>query len=176
MTEEILKKETVAPSENDKETSTVDLSNTEKFPDQIRWRNKFKNSEEKLRASETRAMELEKTLHSEIERISNSQRIAEAKRIEAEIKAAAVSEGMQDLDLIKVMDLSKVKVNEEGDIIGVNELVSAFKASKPQYFEREKKINSSLNIAIPGNEDKKKVNYLDMSNEEFRKTHANKFY
>ncbi|HTI81750.1 MAG TPA: hypothetical protein VL614_14980 [Acetobacteraceae bacterium] len=57
--------------------------------------------------------------------------------INAELKAAAVGAGLADLDLLHLpaLDRSKIKVDDDGNVTGVEEALTEFKAKKPEYFK-----------------------------------------
>lgn len=57
--------------------------------------------------------------------------------INSELKASAVAAGMTDLDLLglPVLDRSKIKVDDDGNVTGVEEALAAFKTKKPEYFK-----------------------------------------
>lgn len=52
----------------------------------------------------------------------------------AELKAAAIKAGIIDLDLVKLADVSKITVGEDGEVSGVDEVISAMQAAKPHFF------------------------------------------
>ncbi len=54
--------------------------------------------------------------------------------IRAELKAVAVKAGMVDLDGLKLADLSKVTLDEHGEVQGADDLMKALKESKPYLF------------------------------------------
>lgn len=54
--------------------------------------------------------------------------------LRSELKAAALKAGMVDLDGLKLADLSKVKLNEAGEIEGADALMEAMKTAKPYLF------------------------------------------
>ena len=54
--------------------------------------------------------------------------------LRAELKAHALKEGIVDLDALKLADLSKVKINEQGVVEGAEELFKSLKESKPYLF------------------------------------------
>ena len=96
--------------------------------------------------------------------------VAIQKRIDAEIKAAAVKEGLIDLDLIKLMEKEKVQVDLNGDPVGIEELLNEFKQRKPAYFSDAKQINSSTNAQVPKKElSSTPISAWDMSKDEFSK-------
>lgn len=59
---------------------------------------------------------------------------ADARIIRAELKAAALKAGMVDVDGLKLADLSKVKLTEDGEVEGADELMEALKKAKPYLF------------------------------------------
>jgi hypothetical protein len=56
------------------------------------------------------------------------------KAADAELRAAAVSAGLVDQDLIGLIDRTGIAVDDEGTVTGVTEAIAAFKAKKPTYF------------------------------------------
>jgi len=52
----------------------------------------------------------------------------------AEIKASAIAAGMIDLDGLKLADLSKVTMKEDGSFEGVDTMLAEFKTAKPYLF------------------------------------------
>jgi hypothetical protein len=67
-------------------------------------------------------------------RVSATEKAANERIIRAEMKAAALKAGMVDLDGLKLADLSKVKLLEDGTIEGADELMAAMKEAKPYLF------------------------------------------
>lgn len=57
--------------------------------------------------------------------------------INAELKAAAIGAGLADLDLLHLpaLDRTKIKVDEDGNVTGVEEALTEFKTKKPEYFK-----------------------------------------
>lgn len=56
--------------------------------------------------------------------------------VNAELKAAAAAAGLVDMDLLHLpaLDRTKISVDEDGNVTGVQEALDAFKAAKPDYF------------------------------------------
>lgn len=61
---------------------------------------------------------------------------ADSRIIRAELKAAALKAGMIDLDGLKLADLSKVSLKEDGSLEGADELMEGLKTDKPYLFEK----------------------------------------
>lgn len=54
--------------------------------------------------------------------------------LRAELKTAALKAGMVDLDGLKLADLSKVTLDESGEVQGAEELMASLKEAKPYLF------------------------------------------
>lgn len=70
---------------------------------------------------------------------------AEARLVRAELKAEAVRAGMIDLDGLKLIDTSQIKLGEGGDVQGAGHLMQSLRRSKPWLFTQ----SSSSSPAIP---------------------------
>lgn len=78
--------------------------------------------------------ELNKTKKEGDEKVSAAQRAAEERLMRAELKAAAIKNGLVDLDVLKLADISALKLNEHGEVEGVDKFFEDFKKSKPHFF------------------------------------------
>lgn len=67
-------------------------------------------------------------------KVSANTQAANDRILRAELKAVALKAGMVDLDGLKLADLSKVKLNDEGEVEGAEALMTAMKESKPYLF------------------------------------------
>lgn len=67
-------------------------------------------------------------------KIKEANTAAEQRVIRAELKAEALKAGMVDLDGLKLADLSKIKINEAGEVEGATELMEELKKAKPYLF------------------------------------------
>jgi hypothetical protein len=76
---------------------------------------------------EERAAELER-------RLKEIEATTAARLIRAELKAEAVRAGIVDLDGLKLLDSSAVKLNEQGDVEGVATLIMQLRRAKPWLF------------------------------------------
>jgi hypothetical protein len=56
--------------------------------------------------------------------------------IRAAMKVAAIKAGMIDLDWLKVVDVTKITLQDDGSVKGAAELVAALKAAKPHLFQK----------------------------------------
>ena len=78
--------------------------------------------------------ELSKTKKDGDEKVSAAQKAADERLLRAELKAAAVKAGLVDMDVLKLVDISPLKLNENGEIEGLDKLVEDFKKTKPHFF------------------------------------------
>ena len=62
---------------------------------------------------------------------------AEARIIGTELKAAARAAGLIDADDLRLVDLAALKIDDNGEIVGLAELVEGFKTTKPHLFKAE---------------------------------------
>ena len=63
--------------------------------------------------------------------------------IESDLKAQAVAAGLEDLDLLPLLDRSGIKMDDDGNVTGVKEAIEAFKTKKPDYFKKASKAGAS---------------------------------
>jgi hypothetical protein len=105
------------------------------------------------------------------ERVTKAEAAANARVIRAEVRAAAVKLGMVDLDAIKMLDTTALKLNAEGDIEGVDALLEATKKAKPYLFGSPS-TSSTQKAPDPKPETAKKAS--EMTDEEFNAAMRNK--
>src|SRR5579859_2190170 len=55
----------------------------------------------------------------------------ESRIIQSELKAVAVAAGLKDLDLLPLIKRDAMKLDDDGNPVGIEEAVAAFKESKP---------------------------------------------
>ena len=68
------------------------------------------------------------------QKVTAAQASANERIIRAELKAEAIKAGMVDLDGLKLADLSKVKLNDAGEVEGADALMTELKKAKPYLF------------------------------------------
>ena len=66
--------------------------------------------------------------------IATSKLAADEKLLRAELKAIALKAGIVDLDGLKLADVSKLKLNEQGELEKGEEFITELKAAKPYLF------------------------------------------
>lgn len=95
------------------------------------WR--LKADENKKAADEAKAA-AEKAAKDADERVGAATKASNDRIIRAELKAAALKAGMVDLDGLKLADLSKVTLDDKGEVQGADALMEELKKSKPYLF------------------------------------------
>ncbi|WP_118181293.1 phage scaffolding protein [Paraburkholderia phosphatilytica] len=97
------------------------------------WRTKYSETETANKAAQTRIAELEKANG---EAITKAQQDADARVMRAELKSVALKHGVVDVgDALKLLDISAVKLDADGNLVGADELFEAAKKSKPHLFK-----------------------------------------
>lgn len=127
------------------------------------WRHKHSESETARKTAEDAAKNADTASQG---KIKEAQTAADQRVIRAELKAAAVEAGMVDLDVLKLVDLSKVKLNEAGEVEGAKELMDGLKKSKPHFFGPP---STSSSHKAPPKDDQKAKKATDMTPEEYEK-------
>lgn len=89
--------------------------------------------------------------------------------IRAELKAEALKAGLVDVDALKMFDTSSIEIDDNGDVIGVSELVEEMRMSKPYAFSTTAK-DTTTDKKTPDSSKVDSKSALDMSDDEFAKT------
>ena len=81
--------------------------------------------------------ESEKLIQTQTDTLKKTASTLEVRVVESELKAAAIAAGIRDLDLLgtKLLDRSGIKLDESGNVVGVEEALTKFKESKPEWFK-----------------------------------------
>jgi hypothetical protein len=96
--------------------------------------------------------------------ITATQAAANARIIKAELKAAAIQAGMVDLDALKMLDTSKITIDDDGEVVGADTLIAAAQKDKPYLFGATK---TSSTATPPKVDTTTRVNAATMSKEEY---------
>jgi hypothetical protein len=99
------------------------------------------------------------------EKITAAEQVANDRIVRAELKTLAIEAGMIDLDGLKLADLTKVKLNDKGEVEGAAELIKDLKAKKAYLF-KEPSTSSGDPAPKPG--DKKPVDAMKMTPDELK--------
>ena len=117
------------------EPVTVADKPREPTPYEIKLRKEAAGVRAKLRETEAKAAsDLAEATAAAERRITEATRTANDRIVRAELKAAAISAGMVDLDGLKMLDVSAVTVGEAGDVVIPAGFFDAAKAAKPYLF------------------------------------------
>jgi hypothetical protein len=96
------------------------------------YRLKATEKDTALAAAQARIAELENGTK---DALTQAEKAANERVLRAELKAVAAKHGVVDVsDALKVLDLSGVKLDENGDVVGADELFEAAKKAKPYLF------------------------------------------
>jgi hypothetical protein len=115
-----------------------------------------------LLALQERAARLEREL-------SQAQQQATERLLRAELKSEAVRAGMIDLDGLKLVDLSKVTLGADGELVGGARVMAEMKRAKPWLFSAP--FSSSPQGVPPAQPPRQKL-ATEMSDEEYRAARA----
>jgi hypothetical protein len=130
---------------------------------------------QRAQGHETARLEAEKAAAAV--RVEAEQAIAQARaeaetRIKhAELRAHAIKAGIVDLDALKLLDASALKMNEAGEVEGADALIAEAKKAKPYLFGAA---NTSNPTAPPAPKPQTKKSALEMTDAEFEAAMRNK--
>lgn len=142
------------------------------------WRRKAQEAEKKVTDAEAKATAAEEKAKADIatatakaaEEVKAAGEGANTKILQSELRAAATKAGMVDLDGLKLADLSKVKLKEDGTIEGADALFEDMKKGKPYLFGKTG--NSSSTTTPPGSTPPEKKLAKDMTPAEYQAARA----
>lgn len=89
--------------------------------------------------------------------------------MQSQLKAAAVQAGMIDLDGLKLVDLSRARLNEYGELEGIEDLMLEVKREKPWLFGGH---SSSSRANPPPAQPARAKSASEMSQDEYRAARA----
>lgn len=161
--------------EDEKKISAKEASEVEKLDDDsIRWRAKYKMSKSQYEEYKLSTENEKKELLGKFENAQNKERVMQDKLIDAKLEAHAVAAGIKDIELVKLIDKSSLKLNEQGEVEGLADAINAFKTRKPDFFGSEKKVSSSSNATFGNSGDTKvtKTDARSLTNDDWKKNKA----
>ncbi len=103
------------------------------------------------------------------QQLTELQRQTETRLIMSELKTEAIRAGIVDLDGLRLVDISDLKVDRNGEIPGTTELIADLRRRKPWLFGG----GSSSSVAgVPNAQPPRAKMALEMSEEEYRAARA----
>ena len=100
---------------------------------------------------------------------------SERRYVRAEVRAAAIKAGIIDPDDVNSMDLSDLRVDDDGNVLGVEDLIAAGKERKPHWFkgakseEKTEKAERKV-VTPPRKSDPSSLDYGALPEDDFRKS------
>lgn len=101
--------------------------------------------------------------------ITNIRNEFQSRLIAANLRTEAVKAGMVDLDGLKLIDLSAVRLGENDTVVGGREIMDDLRRSKPWLFGAA---SSSSVSAVPASQPVRQKTALEMSDEEYAAARA----
>lgn len=154
------------------DTKTLKKNFTQEYVTELReenktWRLKAADNEKAARDSKEL---LDKAVNESTSKINEVTHKAHERIVRAELKAVAISHGIVDLDGLKLADLASLKLDDNGEVTGAEELIVTLKKDKPYLFG-EKRTSSSTSKAPNKKNDEPKL-ATEMSPKEYAKAKA----
>lgn len=127
------------------------------------YRTKSKEAESKAEAAEAAAKAAKESADKAVQEAKTN---ADQRVIRAELKAIAVAHGMIDMDGLKLADMTKVTLDEHGEVVGAEDMMKALKESKPYLFKAG--TTSNPQGTPPKKDDTKTKTAADMTDAEWK--------
>ena len=159
--------------QSEQTTEAKKVAQEKKDDEDIKWRAKYKVSKEELETLKIKSDAEKQELATKAEQTEKARQVYEQKYVNAEVKAQAVTAGIKDIEFVKLIDTSEIKLDDKGNVVGVDKAISDLKTRKPDWFGTEKKVSSSNNAPFEGKEEPKKLDARTMSKEDWNKNKAN---
>lgn len=121
-----------------------------------KYRLKAKELEDKLSSKDSEALEIAKKSLEKSNKLHNA---FEKRLINAELQQIAVKEGLIDIDAFKMVDLSTVKLSEEGEVVGLDQVIKDLKTNKPYLFKLASNSQENVKNLHPADDKDKRPTY-----------------
>lgn len=92
------------------------------------------SAKDSAKAAEDAKADAERVKAEAEQKVTQAVTVADQRIIRAELKAEAIKAGMVDLDGLKLADLSQLKLDEKGEVVGAGDLMKSLKEAKPYLF------------------------------------------
>lgn len=104
-----------------------------------------------------------------LERVKKAEEAAQARIIRAEIKAHAIKAGIVDVDGLALADLSKITINDKGEVVGAEDAIEALRKAKPYLFTKTTASSGRAGEGQPPKDQEHKAKRAtEMSADEYR--------
>jgi hypothetical protein len=146
----------------------VDVADTPREPTAYEKKLRTEARQHRLRAIEAERQRDEAiaAVRQESEQLVASLQSAASERVvRAELKAHAVKAGIVDLDGLRLVDLSGVKMTEAGEVEGAEALIASLKSAKPWLFGQS---SSSSSAKPPPEQPMRPKNASEMTVDEWK--------
>jgi hypothetical protein len=130
-----------------------------------------KDADEGKPTSEQILIELRLRAEALEKQLTEVQKKAEARLVQAELKAEAMRAGIIDPDGLKLLDLSKIKLNDLGEVENASSLIAQMKQVKPWLFSASASSSSAAASAPPAEPPRQKL-ATEMTEDEWRSARA----
>lgn len=144
----------------------------------IKWRKRANDDRDSITKIQEETKKLiEESQSKSKQYVENLKQISDERIKKAEIKAIAVEMGLKKMDYLKLADFSSVTISEDGEVVGVREILESFKQNEPEFFKMLTTTNANLTntSATPTLSEElkaKRSSILAMSKEEFAKAQS----
>lgn len=101
-----------------------------------------KDLEEQKKFKELADIEKQKRVDTEQDR-DEKLKVSDIRYIRAEVRAAAIKAGIVDPKDVNNFDVTDLRIDEDGNIVGVDEFVATQKTAKPHWFKQEQQSDQS---------------------------------
>ncbi len=108
------------------------------------YRTRASEAKAEKEAAEAKALAAQQSADA---KVGEAQKVADQRIIRAELKTAALKAGMVDLDGLKLADLTAIKLDEKGEVVGAEELMKSLKEAKPYLFGAPATTTTTTTIA-----------------------------
>lgn len=124
------------------------------------------SAKEAVKAAEDAKAESEKIKAESEQKVAQAITAADQRIIRAELKAEAIKAGMVDLDGLKLADLSQLKLDEKGEVVGAGDLMKSLKEAKPYLFSAPADTTTTTGHKPPPKEEAKPFDARTATQEE----------
>lgn len=104
-------------------------------------------------------------------KLAEVKQAAQTRLIQSELKAEALRAGIADPDGLKLIDLSAVQLNDDGEVENAATVISGLKQAKPWLFPLQTR-SSSTAVPVPPPQVPKSKLATEMSEDEWRSARA----